>query len=123
MTGSLLARAASISDLMYSGATQLSSPQELRQRLIDSRMGSGRSPQNAQLTSITSSAGRLPNPARAPNPPAANTALSRSVRNLSQIRSFIEVPPQLFIACIPAPLHRGTHTGPHPSVHMTHALC
>src|ERR1700720_1731751 len=94
MTGSLLARAASISDLMYSGATQLSSPQELRQRLIDSRMGSGRSPQNAQLTSITSSAGRLPNPARAPNPPAANTALSRSVRNLSQIRLFIHVTPR-----------------------------
>src|ERR1700719_4514376 len=99
MTGSFLARAPSISDLIYLRATQLSSPQEVRQRLIDSRMGSGRSPQNAQLTSITSSAGRLPNPARAPNPPAANTALSRSVRNLSQIRSFIEVPPQLFIAC------------------------
>src|SRR5258708_34480713 len=78
---------------MYWRATQLSSPQELRQRLIDSRMGSGRSPQNAQLTSITSSAGRLPNPARAPNPPAANTALSRSVRNLSQIRSLIDVAP------------------------------
>src|SRR5258708_38851388 len=78
---------------MYWRATQLSSPQELRQRLIDSRMGSGRSPQNAQLTSITSSAGRLPNPARAPNPPAANTDLSRSGRNLSQIRSFIAVVP------------------------------
>src|ERR1700738_5054233 len=91
MTGSLLARAASISDLMYSRAIQLSSPQELRQRLIDSRMGSGRSPQNAQLTSITSSAGRLPNPAWAPYPLAAKTALSRSVRNLSQIRSFIQV--------------------------------
>src|SRR5204863_5304549 len=86
MTGSSLARAAAISNLMYSRATQLSSPQEVRQRLIDSRMGSGRSPQNAQLTSITS-AGRLPNPDRAPNPPAANTALSRSVRNLPQIRS------------------------------------
>src|SRR2546423_2246958 len=93
MTGSPLARAASISDLMYSRATQLSSPQEVRQRLIDSKMGSGRSPQNAQLTSMTSSAGRLPNPARAPNPPAANTALSRSVRNLSQIRSFIDLAP------------------------------
>src|SRR6202035_5561643 len=90
MTGSLLARAASISDLMYSGATQLSSPQELRQRLIDSRMGSGRSPQNAQLTSMTRSAGRLPNPARAPNPPAANTALSRSVRNVSHTYSVID---------------------------------
>src|SRR6267154_1990318 len=52
-------------------------------------MGSGRSPQNAQLTSITKRAGRLPNPARAPNPPAANTALSRSVRNLFQIGSLI----------------------------------
>src|SRR5438067_10794049 len=51
---------------------------------------------------MTSSAGRLPNPARAPNPPAANTALSRSVRNLSQIRSFIEIPPQFVRACIPA---------------------
>src|ERR1051326_3728080 len=35
------------------------------------------------------SAGRLPKPARAPNPPAANTALSRSVRNLFQIGSLI----------------------------------
>src|SRR6202045_5066440 len=93
MTGSPLPRAASISDLMYSRATQLSSPQELRQRLIASRMGSGRSPQNAQLTSITSSAGRLPNPARAPNPPAANTALSRSVRNLFQIGSLMDLAP------------------------------
>src|SRR5215831_17729749 len=93
MTGSPFAWAASISDLMYSRATQLSSPHDVRQRLIESRMGSGRSPQNAQLTSITSSAGRLPNPARAPNPPAANTALSRSVRNLSQTRSFIDVAP------------------------------
>ena len=59
-------------------------------------------PQNAQLTSITSNAGRLPNPARAPNPPAANMALSRSVRNLSQIRSFIEIPPQFVIACVRA---------------------
>jgi hypothetical protein len=41
---------------MYSRATQASSPQEVRQRLIDSRMGSGRSPQDAQLTSITTSA-------------------------------------------------------------------
>src|SRR5690242_2312041 len=93
MTGSPLARAASISDLMCSRATQLSSPQELHQRLIDSRMGSRRSPQNAQLTSMTSRADRLPNPARAPNPPAANRALSRSVRNLSQIRLFIGVAP------------------------------
>src|ERR1700759_3545071 len=109
MTGSSLARAASISDLMYSRATQLSSPQEVRQRLIDSRMGSGRSPQNAQLTSMTSSAGRFPNPARAPNPPAANTAVSRSVRNLSQIRSVIEVPPQFVTASIPpVPVPHGT---------------
>src|ERR1700758_4999622 len=93
MAGSPLACAASISDLMYSRATQASSPQEVCQRLIDWRIGSGRSPQNAQLTSTTSNAGRLPNPARAPNPPAANTALSRSVRNLSQIRSFIAVAP------------------------------
>src|SRR5277367_1924979 len=91
MTGSPLARAAPISDLMYSRAAQASSPHEVRQRLTDSRIGSGRSPQNAQLTSITSNAGLLPNPARAPNPPAANTALSRSVRNLSQIRSVIDV--------------------------------
>src|SRR5436305_8741757 len=90
MTGRPLARAVSINPLIYSSAAQLSSPQEVRQRLIDSRMGSGRSPQNAQLTSITRSAGRLPNPARAPNPPAANTALSRSVRNLFQIGSLIE---------------------------------
>src|SRR5213076_40407 len=89
MTGSALARAASISDLMYSRATQASSPQEVRQRLIDSRIGSGRSPQNAQLTSMTRSAGRLPKPARAPNPPAANTALSRSVKNLFQTGSLI----------------------------------
>src|SRR5205085_3153802 len=94
ITGTPLARAASISVLMYLRATQACSPQEVRQRLIESRICSGRSPQNAQLTSITSNAGRLPNPARAPNPPAANTALSRSVRNLSQIRSFIEVAPQ-----------------------------
>src|SRR5208283_4973263 len=91
MTGSPLACAASISDLMYSSATQASSPHEVRQRLIDTRIGSGRSPQNAQLTSIMSRAGLLPKPARAPNPPAANTALSRSVRNLSQIRSVIDV--------------------------------
>src|ERR1700758_5487414 len=78
---------------MYLRATQAYSPQEVRQHLIESRICSGRSPQNAQLTSITSNAGRLPNPARAPNPPAANTALSRSVRNLSQIRSFIAVAP------------------------------
>src|SRR6266404_76118 len=93
MTGSPLVRAVSISDLMYSRATQLSSPHDVRQRSIDARMGSDRSPQNAQLTSITSNADRLPNPARAPNPPAAKTALSRSVRNLSQIRSFIAVVP------------------------------
>src|SRR5271169_4670391 len=78
---------------MYPRATQASSPQEVRQRLIDSRIGSGRSPQNAQLTSMTSSAGRLPNPARAPNPPAAKTALSRSVKNLFQIGSLIEIAP------------------------------
>src|ERR1700719_3479886 len=93
MTGSPLAPAPSLSDLIYLRATQLSSPREVRQRLIDSRMGSGRPPQNAQLTSITSSAGRLPKPALAPKPPAANTALARSVRNLSQIRSFIDVAP------------------------------
>src|SRR6516162_241349 len=93
MTGSPLARAATISCRMYSSATQLSSPQEVRHRLTDSRMGSGRSPQNAQLTSMTSSAGRLPNPARAPNPPAANTALSRSVRNLFQIGSLMDLAP------------------------------
>src|ERR1700745_3413919 len=92
MTGSPLVCAASISDLMYSRATQASSPQEVRQRLIDSRIGSGRSPQNPQWPPQKSSAGRFPNPARAPTPPAANTALSRSVRNLSQIRSFIEIP-------------------------------
>src|SRR5271169_5840716 len=92
MIGSPLACAVSISDLMYSRAIQASSPQDVRQRLIDSKIGSGRSPQNAQLTSITSNAGLLPNPARAPNPPAAKTALSRSVRNLSQIRSVIANP-------------------------------
>src|SRR5215471_5509685 len=95
MTGRPLARAVSISFLMYSSATQASSPHEVRQRLIDCRMGSGRSPQNAQLTSMISSAGRLPNPARAPNPPAANTALSRSVRNLFQIGSLMELPPSV----------------------------
>src|ERR1700761_9581174 len=58
-----------------------------------SRIGSGLSPQNSQLTSITSSAGRLPNPARAPKPPAANTALSRSVRNLSHTYSVIVAAP------------------------------
>src|SRR6516165_3816424 len=95
MTGSPLPRAASISDLMCSSATQASAPHEVRQRLIDSRIGSGHSPQNAQLTSMTSSAGRLPNPARAPNPPAANTALSRSVKNLFQIGSVIESAPSI----------------------------
>src|SRR5271169_5499764 len=95
MTGSPLALAASISDFMCSRATQASLPQEVRQRLIDSRMGSGRSPQNAQLTSMTSSAGRLPNPARAPKPPAAKTALSRSVKNLFQIGSLIEIAPSV----------------------------
>src|ERR1700692_2154169 len=89
MTGRPLLRAPSISSLMKGSATHASSPHEVRQRLTDWRMGSGRSPQNAQLTSITRSAGRFPNPARAPNPPAANTALSRSVRNLFQIGSFI----------------------------------
>src|SRR6516162_1535155 len=93
MTGTPFERAASISRLMYPRATQLSSPHEVRQRLIDSRMGSGRSPQKAQLTSITSKAGRLPNPARAPKPPAANTALSRSVRNLSHTRLVIDFAP------------------------------
>src|SRR5215471_9540840 len=123
MTGSPFAWATSISDLMYSRATQLSSPQEVRHRLIDSRMGSGRSPQNAQLTSITSSAGRLPNPARAPNPPAANTALSRSVRNLSQIRSGIEVPPLFITGCLPArsALLRQCSSWPQ-RAHRTHVL-
>src|SRR5271165_400899 len=108
---------------MYSRATQLSSPHEVRQRLIDSRMSSGRSPQNAQLTSITSSAGRLPNPARAPNPPAANTALSRSVRNLSQMRSFIEaLLSSSSHALRSVPLHCGTHIDPHRKDRMTHAL-
>src|ERR1700686_5418153 len=102
MTGRPLLRAVSMSSLMKGSATHASSPHEVRQRLTDWRMGSGRSPQNAQLTSITRSAGRFPNPARAPNPPAANTALSRSVRNLFQIGSFIarsfcllSTPPQL----------------------------
>src|SRR5438876_12243564 len=67
---------------------------------MDSRIGSGRSPQNAQLTSMTKSAGRLPKPARAPNPPAANTALSRSVRNLFQIGSLIDLAP----LCTPLPI-------------------
>jgi hypothetical protein len=49
MTGIPLPRAASISDLMYPRATQLSSPQEVRQRLIDSRMGSGRSSQKRPI--------------------------------------------------------------------------
>src|SRR5437588_4751827 len=89
MTGRPLARALSINRLMWSSATQASSPQEVRQRLIASRIGLGRSPQNAQLTSMTSSAGRWPKPARAPNPPAANTLLSRSARNLFQIGSLI----------------------------------
>src|SRR5271163_411736 len=114
MIGSPLARAASISDLMYSRATQLSSPQEVRQRLIDSRMGSGRSPQNAQLTSTTSNAGGFPNPARAPNPPAANTALSRSVRNLSQIRSFIDFAPWHGAVGLPGLLLERGQTGYHP---------
>src|SRR5262249_37675650 len=61
--------------------------------LLYSRIGSGLSPQNAQFTSMTNSAGRLPKPARAPKPPAANTALSRSVRNLFQTGSVIAFPP------------------------------
>src|ERR1700722_18020815 len=66
MTGTPLPWHLSISERMYGSAVQASSPHELRQRLIDSRIGSGRSPQNAQLTSITSSAARLPKPPRAP---------------------------------------------------------
>src|SRR5277367_893059 len=110
MTGSPFPCAASISDLIDFRATQASSPHEVRQRLIDSRIGSGRSPQNAQLTSITSSAGLLPNPARAPNPPAAKTALSRSVRNLSQIRSVIANPP-FFSVCPKSAAHSGKFSG------------
>src|SRR5438477_5478131 len=89
MTGSPFACALSISDLIWGSAAQASSPQEVRQRLIESRIGSGRSPQNAQLTSMIRRAGRLPKPARAPKPPAANTALSRSVKNLFQTGSLI----------------------------------
>src|SRR6202161_3281519 len=91
MTGNLLPRAASTNWRIYSTAIQLSSPQELRKRLMLSRIGSGLSPQNNQLTSITSNAGRLPKPPTAPKPPAAKTALSRSVRNLSQTYSVIAV--------------------------------
>ena len=47
MTGMPLARALSISDLMAATAGQLSSPQEFRHFLIDFRIGSGLSPQNA----------------------------------------------------------------------------
>src|ERR1700683_3928818 len=68
MTGTPLPWHLSISERMYGSAVQASSPHELRQRLIDSRIGSGRSPQNAQLTSMTSSAGRLPKPPPAPYP-------------------------------------------------------
>src|SRR4029453_12787372 len=71
--------------------TQASSPQEVRQRLIDSRIGSGCSPQKAPLTSGTRGAGGCAKPGRAPNPPAANTALSRSVRNLFQTGSLMAV--------------------------------
>ena len=61
--------------------------------------------------------------ASAGKPPAANTALSRSVRNLSQIRTFIDVPPQFVIAFIqPVLLRRGMRTAQHRSAHMTHAL-
>src|SRR4029077_20089787 len=87
MTGMPLAWALSISDLRYGMATQASSPQELRQRLIDSRIGMGRSSHNAYFTSMISSAGRLPKPPRAPYPDDPNTALSRSVRNLFQMGS------------------------------------
>src|SRR6516165_2904831 len=93
MTGNPLPCAASISALMCSSATHASAPHEVRQLLIDSRIGSGRKPQNAQLTSMMRSAGRLPNPARAPNPPAANAVLSRSVKNLFQIGSLIDLAP------------------------------
>ena len=49
-------------------------------------------------------AARLPNPARAPKPPAENTALSRSVRNLSQTRSVIDFAPlQCCYAVRPSP--------------------
>src|SRR5215468_9281740 len=47
ITGIPLARALSISAFRYGMATQASSPQELRQRLIDSRMGTGHSSQKA----------------------------------------------------------------------------
>src|SRR6266545_1048734 len=43
---------------------------------------------------MTSRAGRLPKPARAPYPAAANTALSRSVRNRFQIGSAMTSLPQ-----------------------------
>jgi hypothetical protein len=63
-----------------------------------------------------------PNPARAPNSPAANTALSRSVRNLSQIRSFIKAPRQFFVACVLARSTSPRHVyRPHPSARMTYA--
>src|SRR5215471_15976090 len=42
---------------------------------------------------MISSAGRLPNPPRAPYPDVANTALSRSVRNLFQMGSDMVVVP------------------------------
>jgi len=58
---------------------------------------------NAQLTSITSNPGRFPEPARAPKPPAANTARSRSVRNLSQILSLIEPAPHSRLHAAAAP--------------------
>src|SRR5690349_11366564 len=94
---------------MKGSAVQASSPHEVRHFLIDSRIGSGCSPQNAQLTSITRSAGRLPNPIRAPNPPAAKTALSRSVRNLFQIGSLISLLPERDENATPSAPHSGAH--------------
>src|SRR3954470_19339258 len=93
MTGTPFSWHLSISDLMNGSAVQASSPQEVRQRLIDSMIGSVLSPQKVQFTRVMSSAGRLPKPPRAPSPDASNTALSRSVRNWfhmgSDIRNFL----------------------------------
>src|SRR3954471_6528819 len=70
---------------MTGSASQASSPQEVRHFLIASRIGSRVSPQKAKDTSITSKAGRLPKPIRAPKPEACMTARSRSVTNWVQI--------------------------------------
>src|SRR3954447_21750681 len=55
---------------------------------------------------MTSSAGRLPKPARAPNPEVLKTSLSRSVRKASQMRG-VEIPSVMNNSSIVGGLRQG----------------